>query len=141
MAQVKSTHKQKGGSKQESLTEKMMSKDTPEPKEKKFWTADGKSAFWDQLEAAYDEGHPEGMDRLTPGREFWLTDNMEYDVKEVKGNGAFATVYRAEQRPSGRLLAIKRFTQADRLEVRTGVRDEAKILDLMRHGVSVLIGE
>lgn len=122
------------------MTEKIMFKETPKGREKRIWTTDSKCAFWEEADTAY-ERRVSWKGRLTPGSDFWLTDDMEYDVTERKGSGHFATVLRAIHRPTKQVLAVKRFTHADSLKVRREIKLEAKILDLVRHGVSVSMSE
>lgn len=96
-----------------------------------------KSPFWVEKEEAYDLEYGAGSSALTPGRNFWLKDDWNYDVIENVGRGAFASVWRARERVTGRILAIKRFESAERIDIRSEVRNESRILDVSREGVSL----
>lgn len=97
-------------------------------------SSDPKNAFWEAGEKDYESRR---QSRPATSR-FWLSDEMNYIVLDVIGRGAFASVWRAKERESGKLLAVKRFERADTLRIRREVRDEAQILDTIRDGVSSL---
>jgi serine/threonine protein kinase len=62
---------------------------------------------------------------------------MDYDLVEMKARGAFATVWRAKERVTGRVLAVKKFESSDMRRTKIAVRNESQILDVSRSGVSI----
>jgi hypothetical protein len=96
------------------------------------------SDFWIDGEKGIDPNY--GFGTWESESEYWLEDTQQYRMVHKIGHGASATVWFARTGNPSRILAIKRFENSERLEVRLRVRNEAQILDTVRHGVRMSIG-
>jgi hypothetical protein len=97
-----------------------------------------KNHFWRASEEDYDSRQASNRINLSLGCTFWLTDDMNYDLVEMKARGAVATVWRAQERVTGRVLAIKKFeASSDMRRTKSAVRNESQILEASRSGVSI----
>jgi hypothetical protein len=96
-----------------------------------------KNSFWLAGEEEYDSRQASNPIDLSPGCNFWLMDDMNYDLVEAKARGAFATVWRAKERVTGRVLAVKKFESSDMRKTKVAVRNQSQILDASRSGVSI----
>jgi serine/threonine protein kinase len=63
---------------------------------------------------------------------------MEYHLGELKGRGAYANVWEAKEKTTGRLLAVKRFEASCTPDFHVRIRNEAAILHHLRAAVSML---
>ena len=76
---------------------------------------------------------------------FWLQNDQEYDLETQVGEGRFSTVWKAREKATRRILAVKVFKMGATTELEIAVRKVAKheedMLDAVRGGVSTAVGQ
>src|SRR5213080_2220316 len=90
-----------------------------QPTRKIFEAYPYEGPFWMAAEAQYQ--------RKYGSSQFWFTDKMQFDLEGLKDSGEFASVFRAKETKTGRVLAVKRFEKGDMLQIRLRVRYEFDI--------------
>lgn len=79
-----------------------------------------------------------------PGRQFWLKDTDEYDLKSDIGRGRFATVWKAREKVTRKALAVKIFKKleapSDEVRRRIHIRVEDLLLQEVLGEVSISRG-
>jgi hypothetical protein len=115
-----------------------MSGTAKKSKSGKMLSSEPQTSFWLAGEEDYERRYGCETSYSIPGANFWLADDMHYDMDKCKGRGHFAIVWRAKERESKRVLAVKRFI-CDSINIKREVRDESKILDVVRSGVSMTL--
>jgi len=95
-------------------------------------------SFWSDWQTRYRlrNGAPAAYPEVPAS--FWLTDDMNYRVGDLKARGAHATVWEAIEKSTGRLLVVKRFEASQTPNFHARIKNEAAILDRIRVGVSTL---
>jgi hypothetical protein len=99
---------------------------------------ESQSSFWSDWETRYKLRYASPAAYPAAAVDYWLTDDMHYHVEELKSQGEYASVWKAKECTSGRLLVVKRFEAAQTPNFQARVKAEASILDKVRVGVSTL---
>jgi hypothetical protein len=123
----------------EKLASVLMQKTPSEPKDRKFFSPYTQSYFAEGQEEHLDSKYSSQPFYGSTECNFWLKDDMQYYMDQLRGRGAFATVWRAKERKTGRVFAVKIFQVDDDAKLKRGVRDEGQILDRLQDAVSLLI--
>jgi serine/threonine protein kinase len=76
---------------------------------------------------------------------FWLDDKMEYELKTEVGQGVFATVWKAEEKVTRKVLAVKVYRRSEvpqhEIRLRCTEKMEEQTLLAARGGVSTATGD
>jgi hypothetical protein len=96
------------------------------------------SSFWSHWQNRYSLRNAPPAAYPQAAAKFWLTDDMDYRVGELKDLGVYASVWKANKKTTGRLLVVKRFEASQTPNFQARIRNEAAILDRIRVGVSTL---
>jgi hypothetical protein len=96
------------------------------------------SSFWCDWQTRYRFRNASPAAYPQAAARFWLRDDMDYQVGELKDLGAYASVWEAREKTKGRLLVVKRFEASQTPNFRARIQNEAAILDRIRVGVSIL---
>jgi hypothetical protein len=123
----------------EKLASVLMQKTPSEPKERKFFSPNTQTYFCEGQEEHLDSKYSSQPFYRSTECNFWLKDDMQYHMDQLRGRGAFATVWRAKEKKTGRVFAVKIFKIDDDAKLKREVRDEGQILDRLQDGVSLLI--